>query len=273
MWEENIYDVNFIEPAQVTMSEQTDVGAGIKSLGEIKHAFKGGDDFEIWTATTSGVKLVEGMDYKLLNLDVGYTKQAGFEIYTSYQILNPHYQTGNIYINYKVIASYAVAALFNQLKEAAGETKKAIEEIKTAGIPGLIPIGSIVAWHKTMTGVSVLGENFLECDGSLITDQESPLCGENLPNLNGTGRFLRGSSTSGATQDHAIGPHFHKIIMTNGAQAITPYSPGSSNHPPTSPGNGSADWTELTATVIIAGNTDTETRPINMSVVWIMRIK
>jgi hypothetical protein len=62
------------------------------------------------------------------------------------------------------------------------------------------PVGTIVAWAKSLTGVPVLPAGWHECDGSVVSDVNSPLNGTTLPNLNsGTQRFLRGSTTSGTT--------------------------------------------------------------------------
>ncbi len=62
-----------------------------------------------------------------------------------------------------------------------------------------VPIGTILPWNKTMTGVPTLPEGYAECDGSVISDAASPMDGETLPDLNGTPSFLRGNTTSGST--------------------------------------------------------------------------
>ncbi len=140
------------------------------------------------------------------------------------------------------------------------------------------PIGTIVAWHKSMSGVPALPDGWVECDGETINDTSSPLNGQTLPNLNGERRFLRGGSTSGNPEGDALQGHNHAGTVTgnfpvgynfpDGNGLITPFSAwsfASSNLPlsitnPTDSGYG---------TPRIAG----ETRPINMSVVWIMRVK
>mgnify|MGYP001564453714 CR=1 FL=1 len=65
------------------------------------------------------------------------------------------------------------------------------------------PIGSIIAWAKNLTGVPALPTNYVECNGQTLSDSGSPLSGQVIPNLNasggGTKRYLRGSTTSGAT--------------------------------------------------------------------------
>lgn len=65
------------------------------------------------------------------------------------------------------------------------------------------PVGSILAWAKTLTGVPSLPSGWVECNGQVLTDSDSLLNGDTIPNLNasggGTQRFLRGNTTSGTT--------------------------------------------------------------------------
>lgn len=66
---------------------------------------------------------------------------------------------------------------------------------------GIVPIGGIVAWCKTLvfgTSAELLIPNFLECNGQVVADGGSPLDGMALPDLNTTNRFLRGDIASGA---------------------------------------------------------------------------
>jgi len=67
----------------------------------------------------------------------------------------------------------------------------------------ILPIGSMIAWAKSLTGVPSIPSNYIECNGQILNDPESPLNGQMIPNLNGfdggTQRFLRGSTTSGST--------------------------------------------------------------------------
>jgi len=90
---------------------------------------------------------------------------------------------------------------------------------------GIVPIGGLVPWCKSFTGVPDLVEQnlfqiFVECDGSVLDDPDSPLNGQTLPNLNGRNQFPRGATTSGTTggstvsgnesaHTHAVGAHNH----------------------------------------------------------------
>lgn len=153
------------------------------------------------------------------------------------------------------------------------------------------PIGSIAAWHKSLTGCPALPGDWVECNGQTLSDSDSPFDGQTIPNLNGdaTGAnspglarkekmFLRGDTSSGTGQDDATAvnglnvendTHNHTIthnadnISGIGVQALAGY-----------------DWGYRTATIACNNDThdhnltgDTETRPPNMTVVWIMRIK
>ena len=61
------------------------------------------------------------------------------------------------------------------------------------------PIGAIIPWAKDLTGIPSLPYGFVECNGQILNDSESPLNGQTIPNLNGEYRFLRGAPSSGAT--------------------------------------------------------------------------
>src|SRR5689334_9060120 len=61
------------------------------------------------------------------------------------------------------------------------------------------PIGGITAWCKNLPGVPALAANFVECNGQVLSDVESPLDGQTIPDLNTFGRFLYGNLNSGNT--------------------------------------------------------------------------
>ena len=140
------------------------------------------------------------------------------------------------------------------------------------------PIGSIIAWHKDLgTGaVPALPEGWLECDGQTVMDEASPLDGVVLPNLNGDGRFLRGSSSSGANQAAQFAQHTHRnnmVVRTyHSPDVFTDLNTGST---PTGVRPGIEQFyhtfNTINPNVGFAGGA--ETRPINMSVVWIVRVK
>lgn len=144
-----------------------------------------------------------------------------------------------------------------------------------------VPIGAIIAWHKSFTGVPELPENWVECDGSVISDSESLLDGQTLPDLNGDARFLRGGATSGTEQNHAFMEHGHTNSYGGTADlydlgAILKSGTGANYAGQTRTATPSANNLTARDAISIGGDSPevaTETRPINMNVVWIMRIK
>lgn len=126
------------------------------------------------------------------------------------------------------------------------------------------PIGAIIAWAKSLTGVpATLPSGWVECNGQSLSDADSPLNGQTIPNLNasggGTQRFLRGATTSGTTG----GADSHIHTASSGAPSAT------------EPGNRYQDTNtmpSLTHTHAITVDS-TATLPSYYQVVWIMRVK
>ena len=96
----------------------------------------------------------------------------------------------------------------------------------TGVIPGTPPIGSVLPWAKSLSGVPALTTYYVECNGQTLSDAGSPLNGIVIPNLNGNNYFLRGNATSGGTggaatvtlglanlavHDHGMQSHTHTI--------------------------------------------------------------
>lgn len=155
---------------------------------------------------------------------------------------------------------------------------------------GMVPVGSIIAWHKTFTNTPSLPANFLECNGQTVSDAESPYDGQVIPDLNdatnrstsitsGGGVFLRGGDTSGTFTDDQIQHHDHDVFERatsattgSGLTLVQDSStPGSASNTPTSGVVDVKNSTNHTA----AGDArvGNETAPFNMTVVWIIRIK
>lgn len=169
------------------------------------------------------------------------------------------------------------------------------------------PIGTIAAWHKSLAGTPTLPSDWVECNGQVLNDPASVYDGATIPDLNGDSRYLRGGAASGAMQaqltaknglsitDHPKHKHTtpalahvgnsgswsdgnsHFIVSaypsdyvqtTNTNTARTSINHVHSiNH--THPANETGENTDQAHTL----NGDTETRPVTMVVVWIMRIK
>jgi len=145
----------------------------------------------------------------------------------------------------------------------AAQQDKWAQELSTV-LDTITPIGTIMAWHKSLGGASgtpSLPEGWVQCDGQTLSDSESVYDGEVIPNLNGGARFLRGSATSGTEQAPsavtALGGtgSGETFVEDNDGTRSTAFSQGRSV---------TGAGTPITAY---------KTRPINMSVVWIIRIK
>ena len=125
-----------------------------------------------------------------------------------------------------------------------------IKSLGTNNHPTMVPVGAVVAWLKSFTGVpQTLPIGWVECDGSVISDGDSPMDGQTVPDLNGDNRFLRGETTSGGTG-------------------------GSETHTHTTSKSGSPIGTVASIDHIDNGVTGaTGTLPTYYEVLWIIRIK
>lgn len=118
---------------------------------------------------------------------------------------------------------------------------------------GLVPVGCVIAYLKSLTNTPALPDEFVECNGQTLSDAQSVYNSVVIPNLNGassqTQRFLRGASTSGTTGGTET--HIHTIGYTYVIQACC----GS-------------------CCALDYGNTAASgTLPSYYQVVWVMRIK
>lgn len=139
----------------------------------------------------------------------------------------------------------------NQNYQAIADELNAVT--KTSTIYNLIaPVGSIVAWLKSFPNTPPLPSGWVECNGQTLSDSESVYNGQVIPNLNGasgaTKRFLRGSTTSGATG-------------------------GSETHNHTIPLNYVAEGTGGVIACNSSPTGNASTLPSYYEVVWIMRVK
>lgn len=84
---------------------------------------------------------------------------------------------------------------------------------------GLVPVGTVLPWVKSLTNTPTLSGQFVECNGQVLSDADSVYNGVTMPNLNGgTYRMLRGASTSGGTggSDTINIAHTHAVTQTGG---------------------------------------------------------
>ena len=85
-----------------------------------------------------------------------------------------------------------------------------------------VPIGSIVAWHKSHAGTPALPDGWVECNGQSITDGDSPYNGYSVPELNYSYRFLRGATASGSVGGQET--HTHSSVMVASSPSGVPVS-------------------------------------------------
>merc|ERR1719495_575691 len=154
------------------------------------------------------------------------------------------------------------------------------------------PLGTITAWVSRPVTTSPHTENlptgWIRCDGSVIP-QPSPWAGQKTPNINGENRFLRGGADNIMlrTQEDSIQSHTHSVSDPGHTHGYddkwVAYSangfigPGGTDyqgdrfdgsHPSTS--NSAASG--VTVTGVQGARVDSETRPKNLRVVYIMRV-
>jgi hypothetical protein len=123
-----------------------------------------------------------------------------------------------------------------------------------------VPIGSIIAWAKNLSGVPLLPEGFVECNGQILDDPESPFNGITMPDLNGENRFLRGASTSGSVGGSDT--HEHNLIGGTGNVLVT---------------NQNGEWLIVYSAgpsyVVHQNSLPASNLPRYYEVVWIIRVK
>ncbi len=141
---------------------------------------------------------------------------------------------------------------------------------------GELPVGSVVAWHPDFAplGSVALPAGWARCGGQVLEDPQSPLSGTRVPDLNPSARFLRGGVTSGIAQEDALQDHGHSVTSDVKRKAVSGTSydinPGSAD--PTRPATIGARDAKSDGTHG-APRVANETRPVNMSVVWILKTR
>ncbi len=158
-----------------------------------------------------------------------------------------------------------------------------------------MPLGTILAWHRDFDGTPNLPEGWVECNGQSIEDVLSPYNGLNAPDLNNArqswnsrGSFLRGGTTSGEYEDDQIQGHWHSESApghnhreAGGIRADFQRNgtvEGQDVPRPDLPAINTSQ-TQVTVTDPVDDGTNgnprtgDETRPVNMSVVWIIKIR
>jgi len=117
-----------------------------------------------------------------------------------------------------------VLAKFDKIPHEMQSNKKAyaneINENFSYLLNRLVPIGAIIAWHKSMMDGAELPEEWVECNGQILEDSESIFNGKVMPDLNSSGMFLRGSNNSGEIQNDEFKSHDHTASSKNAGSHI-----------------------------------------------------
>lgn len=155
----------------------------------------------------------------------------------------------------------------------------------------LLPVGSIIAWHNRGVPNVRLPNGWVSCEGQTIRDVHSPFDQQLAPDLNKSGRFLRGGAVSGTLQDAAFARHSHGGATHGDAPALEDSAHNVMRRVqmcviPDGRGidTGHLSYSDTTHGLVRGVNCAShthgipqdggdETRPINMSVIYIMRIK
>ena len=147
----------------------------------------------------------------------------------------------------------------NNAEILSAELRDQFNGLKAIIDAGNVPVGCVLAYLKTLSGIPALPNSWVECNGQVLSDAQSPLNGQTIPNLNGasggTQRFLRGASASGGTGGTET--HTHSYDVTDGAAAAN--DAGGSCF-----GFGVGDPRDTSSA---------ETLPSYYQVVWVIRVK
>ena len=158
-----------------------------------------------------------------------------------------------------------------------------------------LPVSALSLSARSFPGINRcpafprLPEGWVECNGQVLDDTESPLHGQMIPDLNAAGRFLRGAIESGILQEDTMQDHTHLDSGHNHSFYVSDYgfpdgsSDRTANYYWMNPERGTNEWKQtdtksanLGGPTTFGGNvprTGSETRPVNMSVVWVIRVK
>ncbi len=130
------------------------------------------------------------------------------------------------------------------------------------------PIGATIPWDKSLPNTPPLPPNWVERNGGYLDNPTSPYHGLYLTDLNNSKRFVRGGLTSGVEQEDAFQGHHHK------ARYYPEWAAGGS-------ARGTFHGTAFSSDMIKEPQTDgvhgtprvaDETRPTNVSMVWITKV-
>jgi hypothetical protein len=136
------------------------------------------------------------------------------------------------------IPAYRTRIVSAELRENFTSLKAHIDALaaQVAVLGTLVPIGAVIPWFKDTPGVPALPSNFVECNGQVLADAESPLDGQLMPDINtGAQRFIRGGASSGTVGgiDSFATALADNAGVGTAQNFVTPdFSPGAQPFPP-----------------------------------------
>jgi hypothetical protein len=102
-----------LDGIQITDELHGNIGIGALHLNH--DTFFGGTDMVIRTASEgNGTLLFVNTDYTLEDENSRLSSEAGKSVYTSLRIINPSYQTGDLFFTYKTVGDFVEAADINE---------------------------------------------------------------------------------------------------------------------------------------------------------------
>jgi hypothetical protein len=109
-------------------------------------------------------------------------------------------------------------------------------------IDTVYPVGCVTGYLKSLANVPALPGTWVECNGQMVGEVDSPLNGINLPDLNGAQGgvplFLRGANTSGGTGGSETHSHGLPLNVNGGSVAagadVAVFPPGNYSSDPAS---------------------------------------
>ena len=149
------------------------------------------------------------------------------------------------------------------LSEDFNDTFQKLDDSKETNLP----VGCVQSWLKNLANTPALPDNWVECNGQVLNDSDSPYDGQTIPDLNGDNRFLRGNSTSGGTGGEAthtltvaeMPSHRHNVEITR-----RNFDSGGAN---------GANIDDSTNTSSVGGGQAHNNEPQYYNIVWIIKVK
>ena len=180
-------------------------------------------------------------------------------------------------------------ALDEKVKEEEAKNEEQDSAISDLDI---FPLGTIIPWvnkpSKNSLHAEEIPDGWVLCDGTIIA--QGVWKGDKTPNLNGEGRFLRGGDPHEVLnmEEHMVEDHTHideghthtdsghdhgynEFYIGDGCGLDGCYSSPEIRSSKTETGQANIQTSTANLGGLASGNKGSETRPINMRVIWIMK--